>query len=151
MFETLFPDHYPGACRFARGLVGAAEAEDAVQDAFARMYEQRDRLPELRRPEAFLFRILYRVCLNRLRRRSVWARVSGLLHLRSAGPQPGDGEELRGVWGRFTPREKAVFFLVDYRNWEPDEAARALGMSPATLRVHRHRIRRKITDWEEGQ
>ncbi len=147
LFDTFFRRHHLAACRFACAIVGGAEAEDAVQEAFVRLHLRQRRLPAVENPDAFFYRILYNVCRTLLRRRRVRATLAGWLG-RPESPRPGAGLELSQAWRILSPRERAIFYLMDYRGWDVAAAAAALGMRPATVRVHRHRLRGKIVDWE---
>ena len=147
-FETFFREHHLRACRFACALVGAAEAEDAVQEAFYRLYLRRGRLDGLDNPAAYFFRILFNRCRTILRRRQFRETVRGLFRTASSGGAPDAALELRQVWETLTPRERAVFVLMDYQGWTAAETGAALGMAAATVRVHRHRLREKIQRWE---
>ncbi len=147
LFETFFRQHHLAACRFACALVGGAEAEDAVQEAFVRLHLRQRRLPAVENPEAFFYRILYNVCRTLLRRRRVRAALAGWLG-RPEPPRPGAGLELSQAWRILSPRERAIFYLMDFRGWDMAAVAAALGMRPATVRVHRHRLRSKIVNWE---
>ena len=149
-FELFFKTHYVAAARFACAQVGAAQAEDAVQDAFIRFYRHRHSLDGVRNLEAYFFRILYNVCLSLLRRRGIWARVLDLLRREPSPVQVPKGHDLQDVWFTLSPSEKAVLVLVEYQGWDDAAAAEALGMQPATLRVHRFRLREKIRNWEAG-
>jgi DNA-directed RNA polymerase specialized sigma24 family protein len=68
-FDDFFTGQYARAGRFACALVGAADAEDAVQDAFTRLLLRWGRTGDIDNLEAYFFRILYNVCRTRLRRR----------------------------------------------------------------------------------
>jgi RNA polymerase sigma-70 factor (ECF subfamily) len=147
-FDSFFTERYARASRFACALVGAADAEDAVQDAFTRLLLRWNRCGDVLNLEAYFFRILYNVCRTRLRRRRFRETVMTLFRPPAVVDPPEPAGAPERVWASFSPREQAVFFLVEYQGWPPEEAARTLGMAPATLRVHRHRLRRKIVRWE---
>jgi len=147
-FGVFFKERYTEACRFAAGMVGPDGAEDAAQDAFYKFYLVRGRLRAETDPTPYFYRILSRTCLKVLRRRRLWAAVQHLLPVRK-GREVTDPEGAATVFRSFSPRERAVFLMTEYRNFTDPEAARALGMAEATLRVHRHRVRRKIQRWEE--
>lgn len=59
-FEEVFDRHYPRIYRLLVGLVGADEAEDAVQEVFLRLHGS----PVLREPDGRRTAWLYRVALN---------------------------------------------------------------------------------------
>lgn len=147
-FGAFFEQRYTEACRFAAGMVGPDGAEDAAQDAFYKFYLVRGRLREGTDPAPYFYKILARTCLKTLRRRRLWAAVRHLLPVRK-GREAADPEGAATVFRSFSPRERAVFLLTEYRNFTDPEAARTLGMAEATLRVHRHRVRQKILKWEE--
>lgn len=147
-FGAFFKARYTEACRFAAGMVGTDGAEDAAQDAFYKFYLVRGRLREDSDPTPYFYKILARTCLKVLRRRRLWAAVCHLLPVRK-GREVTDPEGAATVFRSFSPRERAVFLLTEYRNFTDPEAAKALGMAEATLRVHRHRVRQKILRWEE--
>jgi RNA polymerase sigma factor (sigma-70 family) len=147
-FGAFFERRYTGACRFAAGMVGPDGAEDAAQDAFYKFYLVRGRLRAEADPAPYFYKILARTCLKVHRRRRLWAAVCHLLPVRK-GRETADPERAATVFRSFSPRERAVFVLTEFRDFSDAEAARALGMAEATLRVHRHRARQKILRWEE--
>lgn len=147
-FDEFFTEHYLRAGRFACAMVGAADAEDALQDAFLRLYRHRRRWPDIERLDAYFYRILYNVCRNRLRRQSLGRKLFHLFRPERTPAQPGDGDELRDAWQTFSPTERAVFYLMDYQGRNAEDTAGILDIQPATVRVHRHRLRRKIVKWE---
>lgn len=69
-FRTLVERHSPGALELAERMLGRrVEAEEAVQDAFVRVYRSLD---GFRRDSSFstwFYRIVYNVCLTRRARR----------------------------------------------------------------------------------
>ena len=48
-------------------LESRAEAEDAVQELFLKLWETRDRLDEIQSPKAYSIRLLKNLCLHRIR------------------------------------------------------------------------------------
>jgi RNA polymerase sigma factor (sigma-70 family) len=147
-FDEFFMDHYTRACRFACAVIGAAEAEDAAQDAFFRLYLRRTRWSELRAPEAYFYRMLYNECLSRHRRRQLWMRIRGMLRPTVAEPPPVERLDFEKLWQTFSPRERSAFLLVHCWGRSDDEASAWLGIRPSTLRVYLHRVRNKIRAWE---
>jgi RNA polymerase sigma-70 factor, ECF subfamily len=70
---ALVRDSGPRALRIATRLVGAADAEDAVQEALLRTHLA----GELREPEGFLIRTLVNHCLSVQRRKHVFRLLTG--------------------------------------------------------------------------
>ena len=67
-----FREEVPALYRFALRMLGdAAEAEDAVQDAFLRLTRRGMRREEFASARAFVFRVVRNVCIDRLRARKL--------------------------------------------------------------------------------
>lgn len=70
MTETSWTELADPLRRFLRGRVGDADvAEDLLQEVFLRLHEHRDRLGELERLDAWLFRVARNVAIDHQRRR----------------------------------------------------------------------------------
>lgn len=81
VLESWLADWYAPAYRTARLVLGNhAEAEDAVQDAFLRLWRFRDSIPEGEAARAWLYRVVVNACFSR-------ARTEG----RQRATQPGGG------------------------------------------------------------
>ena len=73
MTESLFHKEYlPLAQTLYRiayyMLESEVEAEDAVQEVYAKIWESRDRLGDVQSPKAYCIRMLKNLCLDRIRR-----------------------------------------------------------------------------------
>ncbi len=137
-FDGFFAEH-------RTGLFGALwlvtrdrhEAEELTQDAFVKVWERWDRVRELQDPEGYLYRTGMNLFRNRRRRVALAFRRA--VHL---APPPGD--EIRTIddrdaivraLGRLTPAQRAALVLVDLVGLTSQEAGRALGVRPSTVRV----------------
>ncbi|WP_314172512.1 sigma-70 family RNA polymerase sigma factor [Streptomyces winkii] len=135
----------------------AADAEDAVQDAFLH-WQAADR-QRIRVPEAWLTKVVTNLCLDRLR--SAQARRE-----RSAGAwlpeplldgdpmlDPADTIEQREsvslavltLMERLSPVERAVYVLREAFSYGHAEIAGILDITEAASQQHLHRARRRIT------
>ncbi|AZM64196.1 MULTISPECIES: sigma-70 family RNA polymerase sigma factor [unclassified Streptomyces] len=140
-----------------RLLGSAADAEDAVQDAFLR-WQAADR-ERIEVPEAWLTKVVTNLCLDRLR--SAQAR-----HERAAGawlPEPLlDGDPMLGpadtverresvslavliLMERLSPVERAVYVLREAFSYSHAEVARILDISESASQQHLHRARTRVT------
>ncbi|WP_190233045.1 sigma-70 family RNA polymerase sigma factor [Streptomyces avicenniae] len=140
-----------------RMLGSAADAEDAVQDAFLR-WQSADR-ERLKVPEAWLTKVVTNLCLDRLR--SAQARRE-----RAVGtwlPEPLlDGDPMLGpadtfeqresvslavltLMERLTPLERAVYLLREAFSYAHAEIADILDISESASAQHLHRARRRVT------
>ncbi|MFI9115285.1 sigma-70 family RNA polymerase sigma factor [Streptomyces venezuelae] len=145
-----------------RLLGSAADAEDAVQDAFLH-WQAADR-EQIEVPEAWLTKVVTHLCLDRLR--SARARRE-----RTAGawlPEPLlDGDPMLGpadtfeqresvslavltVMERLSPFERAVYVLREAFAYGHTEIADILGISTSASQQHLHRARRRITAGRRG-
>ncbi|XCM34038.1 sigma-70 family RNA polymerase sigma factor [Streptomyces parvus] len=139
-------------------LGSAADAEDAVQDTFLR-WQAADR-ERIEVPEAWLTKVLTRLCLDRLR--SAQAR-----HERTAGawlPEPLlDGDPMLGpadtfeqresvslavltLVERLSPNERAVYVLREAFAYSHAEIAAILDITEAASQQHAHRARTRLAD-----
>jgi RNA polymerase sigma-70 factor (ECF subfamily) len=146
---TAFDPLRPKLIRVAYRMLGSvAEAEDVVQDAFLRWFDT-DR-SAVREPEAFLRRIVTRLCLDVLKsaRRRREAYVGPWL------PEPvleTESDEIEDVTlplmlalERLSPLERAAFLLHDVFGVGFDEVAETIGRDPASCRQLASRARTHI-------
>lgn len=139
-----------------RLLGSAADAEDAVQDAFLR-WQAADR-ERIEVPEAWLTKVVTRLCLDRLR--SAQAR-----HERAAGawlPEPLlEGDPMLGpadtfeqresvslavltLLERLSPVERAVYVLREAFSYPHAEIAQILDITVSASQQHVHRARSRV-------
>lgn len=127
----------PMLLRVAYRMLGSvAHAEDIVQDAFIRWMEA-DR-PEVRVPEAFLRRMVVRMCLDELKS----ARHQRETYIGPWLPEPMVEEEeeedvtlpLMLALERLSPLERAAFLLHDVFGLDFEEVAATIHREPAACR-----------------
>lgn len=145
-----------------RLLGSAADAEDAVQDAFLH-WQAADR-QQIKVPEAWLTKVVTNLCLDRLR--SAQARRE-----RTVGawlPEPLlDGDPMLGpaatfeqresvslavltLMERLSPLERAVYVLREAFSFSHAEIAEILDITESASQQHLHRARRRITVARRG-
>ncbi|WP_370172277.1 sigma-70 family RNA polymerase sigma factor [Sphingobium abikonense] len=141
----------PRLTRIAYRMLGSvADAEDVVQDAFLRwMGADHD---AVREPEAFLRRIVTRLCLDHLKS----ARVRRETYVGPWLPEPlvEDGDEgsdditlpLMLALERLSPLERAAFLLHDVFGLGFDEIATTIGRDAAACRQLAARARAHVRD-----
>ncbi|WP_328836386.1 sigma-70 family RNA polymerase sigma factor [Streptomyces europaeiscabiei] len=146
-----------------RLLGSAADAEDAVQDAFLH-WQAADR-QLIKVPEAWLTKVVTNLCLDRLR--SAQARRE-----RTVGAWPPepllDGDPMAGpadtfeqresvslavltLMERLSPLERAVYVLREAFSHNHAEIAEILDITESASRQHLHRARHRITDARRGE
>ena len=133
--------------RYATGVLGSADAaEDAVQDAFIRAFDQ---LKQCRDPDNFagwFFLILRNRCFaERRRQRRESSPVEDLAGQLPAPEQP-DGVEraerrraLNVALSKLTPEQREVFVLKHVEEMSYEQIATALGTSVPSLKMRMHR------------
>jgi RNA polymerase sigma factor (sigma-70 family) len=112
------------------------EAEEIAQDAFLALWERWGRISQLEDPTGYL----YRTAMNLFRKR--WRRA-GLALRKSVGlVQGGDAfaaADARAVvtraLGTISRRQRAALVLTELLDFSAEEAGRALGIKPVTVRV----------------
>jgi RNA polymerase sigma-70 factor (sigma-E family) len=134
-FEDLFRSRYEPMVRVAFLLVGSrAEAEDVVQDAFARIELRWARLDN---PEGYLRRCVVNRSRDMLRRRRVEQRFR-LLH-RQDNASELEADELGDALATLAPRRRAAVVLRYYAGLREREIAEILRVRPGTVKSMLHR------------
>ena len=132
---------------FARRRVGSdADAEDLVQQAFARAAEKLGDLRDPAAARAWLFRVLRRLVIDQYARRATRERKLAEL---GASMVTATSEEAAacacalGLLDGLRPEYADIVRRVDLDDQAVDQAAAALGISPnnASVRLHRARAR----------
>jgi RNA polymerase sigma-70 factor, ECF subfamily len=142
----------PKLLRVAYQMLGSvAEAEDVLQDAFLRWLET-DRAA-VREPEAFLRRIVTRLCLDVMksaqRRRETYVGPWLPEPMVEADTHETDDAQdvtlpLMMALERLSPLERAAFLLHDVFGASFDEIAASLGQDPAACRQLASRARTHV-------
>ena len=163
-FAELVARHQRRAARIAfHYMRDAAEADEAVQDAFIKAYSHlasfREELPF----EVWFTRILINGCLDRIKartRRERWI-VSmpdgGSTDRDFAERTPGHGpspedqllakerrERLAAALAKLPDRQRSVFMLSHYEGCTSREVSAITGLNESTVRVHLFRAIRKL-------
>lgn len=172
MFRDLLKHERDRAIAVAYHLTGGDRelAEDVAQEAFLRAYRA---LPSFRGEAAlstWFLRIVIRQAGRVRRREALRARWTGWRQPSRpdqddpevADPSPGPERRasssaarsrIRGVLASLPAAQRAAFALVHLEGMTIEEAARALGKAPGTLKSHLHRalvtLRRELADWKE--
>ena len=127
----------------ARLILRAADlAEDAVQEALVRAWQQ---LPSLRDPDRFdawLYRLVVNACADEGRQLRHWSEQVRSLHLESSvNDETGavaDRELLERGFSRLKPEQRAVIVLHHHSGFSAAEIARMLGIPEGTARSRLH-------------
>jgi RNA polymerase sigma-70 factor (sigma-E family) len=134
-FEELFEVEQQAMLRLAFLLLGSTGmAEDAVQEAFAKVYERWERIDA---PGAFLRRCVVNECNSRHRRARVALRNQHLLA--EVGFSADVYPDLADALQALPPRRRAVVVMRHYLQMTTAEIADALAISEGTVKSSLHR------------
>ena len=147
-----YPVAYRTACLVLRDPVAA---QDAVQEAFLRVWRFRDAVPGGDGRQAWLYRVVVNACLSRLRAEKVrTGRDSGpdrLEQLPDAGPGPGDLAERAGlsadVLAALADLPESLRVPLVLRFWSglsEKEIAVAIERRPGTVKSRLHDARQRL-------
>jgi RNA polymerase sigma-70 factor (ECF subfamily) len=174
-FEGLVTVHQRRAVRIAyQYLRDAAEADEAVQDAFVKVFGHISSYREAWPFEVWFTRILINGCLDRRKarvRRERWLvpgheedvtddrrAAAGTFGVASADSNPEARLLARERRARMTAaidrlegRQRTVFMLCHYGDCTPREVSAMIGLNESTVRVHLFRAARKLRALLGGQ
>ena len=164
LFSGLVEAHQRRASRIAyQYLRDASEADEAVQDAFVKVFSHISSYREAWPFEVWFTRILINGCLDRRKaraRRERWlvpaGKTSGADEFRAwvAGPRDPSPEarllarerreRIATAIDRLDGRQRTVFMLCHYGDCTPREVSAMTGLNESTVRVHLFRAARKL-------
>lgn len=150
-FATLTPQHTSAMLRVAVALVGAADAEDATQEAIVRAWQAWADLRDVESLRPWLLRITVNVCRQWHRgsfgtRRRMTARLpdEGSEFLALLDDDPSDrvaALDLRRAINQLNDDMRLVVVLRYYGGMDASEIGATLGVQSATIRT---RLRRAL-------
>jgi RNA polymerase sigma-70 factor (ECF subfamily) len=161
-FEALVTIHQRRASRIAyQYLRDAADADEAVQDAFVKVFAHISSYREAWPFEVWFTRILINGCLDRRKahaRHDRWvvaSEISNADEARASTASPGGDPEHRllarerrsriaSAIDRLDGRQRTVFMLCHYGDCTPKEIGAMTGLNESTVRVHLFRAVRKL-------
>ena len=156
--RALFAELAPRAYRVAARYLGEGpDAEDAVQEAMARVFRGLAKFdPARARLTTWAHAIAVREALRVLRKRApvAYPAAEDLPPLPDHEPLATDhlaAADLRALVARLSEGYRTVFNLAAVEGYSHDEVAEALGISPATSRSQLTRAKRQLRAWIEAR
>jgi RNA polymerase sigma-70 factor (ECF subfamily) len=161
-FSELVVLHQRRAVRIAyQYLRDASDADEAVQDAFVKVFSHLTSYREAWPFEVWFTRILINGCLDRRKaksRRDRWfvdTEVTSADEARASAAGPATDPEHRllgrerrariaAAIDRLDGRQRTVFMLCHYGDCTPREVSAVTGLNESTVRVHLFRAARKL-------
>jgi len=166
-FDYIVVRHQRRASRIAlMYLRDAAEADEAVQDAFVRSFTRLETYRDEHPFEVWFTRILVNACVDRQRARQ--RRARRLVALDDLGSEPAAGrsasperratghawrEAVNVAVERLPARQREVFVLCHLGDHSPRDVSMMTGMRESTVRVHLfravHKLRAALGAWRD--
>ncbi|MGW1542188.1 SigE family RNA polymerase sigma factor [Streptomyces sp. NPDC002309] len=149
-FREFVVSRWPRMLRTAHLLTGQHhDAEDLVQTALAKAYVKWERIRRTDDPDAYVWRIMININVDRLRR------MKGREWLTTRFPEPQAPDHIEGLaersairdaLSRLPPKQRAVAVLRYLEDRSESEVARLLGTSVGTVRSHAARALKKLRE-----
>lgn len=142
-FEALFRDLYTPLYRYAFGLLSdEMQAEEAVQDVFLRLWQQKDQLAIETNLQAYLYRAVHNQSMNMLNHAKVKEKYQQYAQQRQ--PQYADGpvqqmqarelqQQISKAMAKIPEKCRTVFHLSRQEELSYKEIAHRLGLSVKTV------------------
>lgn len=151
-FERLVERWHPPIWRWVRGVSGDAEvAEEIVQEAWLRILRGIGRLRDPARLRSWLFSIVRRTFVDRLRWRYADERNEPLAEEPAGGDETDElaAEEfdlLHAAVATLPPPDRETIVLFYLRELSLQEVAEVLGVPVGTVKSRLHRARRQLRE-----
>ena len=163
LFNKLYSNYKAGLVRFAMSYLAESPllAEDIVEDAFVRFWENRDRLRDPSHASAYIFKTVRNGCLNHLRTIYRSERILNTisdpalweLEMRIASLQSDELDkifvmEVQSIINEtiaiLPERTRKVFCMKKLEGRKYAEIARIVGISPKTVEFHMSKALKKL-------
>lgn len=138
----------------ARRIVSDDAVDDALQDAFMRLWSRRDDLDTENAVEGMAVMTVRNICIDAVRRDAVRRHddIDENPSVAAVTDDSGDREEQSELYGEvsalidreLSERDRRVLYLRDRDGWEMEDIAAALDISEANVRVILSRSRKTI-------
>ena len=145
-----------------RMLGDAAEAEDAAQETFLRLYTRLGTYDPEKKFSSWVLSIASHYCIDRLRRRK-HTQVSlddivswRWLPSKDVAPEEQalreeQKDEIRDLLNELPPHYRAVMILRYWHEMSYDEIAGTLGATQSTIKSRLHRARKMMAEWVQAK
>lgn len=154
-FKQLFLPYHRQLYRMAYLLMGnEQDAEDMVQNCYMRLWDNRDKLNDLRNPAAFCMTTLKNVCFDQLRKARIDVTddppeeypVASEENLEKAVEIHDETTTILNLIDKLPPPQRQVITYRDVADMQFDEIENATGLSPGNIRTLLSRARKIIRE-----
>ena len=151
-FQRWVADYQDQAWTLARYLLkDSAEAEDAVQEAFVKLWHNQDKIDPLK-IKPWLMKVTRNGCLDRLRKRRPTEELEDWQQPDQApGPMQGLetaelGERLKRTISGLKEPYRSLVVLTDVHQHSYEEVAGVLELNLSQVKVYLHRARKQLRE-----
>ncbi|AWB43724.1 RNA polymerase subunit sigma [Paenibacillus sp. CAA11] len=126
-------------------LKSREEAEDAVQDVFIKVYQDIQLYQRQVSFSAWLHKVAYHQCLDRIRKQSRWQRL--ILHYKEQQPAQyvkDTNPDIDQMLNQLNTEERNLLLLKVVEQYSFEEIGQIMDVKPATLRKKYERLRKKL-------
>ena len=136
-FEAFFQAEHDRLYRALYLVTGNThEAEELMQDAFVKVWERWDRVHSTEDPVGYLFRTAMNAFRSRRRQAARAARrTARLASERDEFAAAEERDAVARALAKLTRRQRAAIVLTEFLGFDSEDAGRALGVKPVTVRV----------------
>lgn len=142
-YNTCVDQYADGLFRFVlASLRNRMEAEDVVQDSFARVWERR-RQVEYDKAKSYLFTVAYHLIVDMVRQRRQEVAVEDLFQLsdQRAAVYPDVNEILHKAVAALPEAQRSAVLLRDYEGYSYQEIGDITGQTEAQVKINIFRAR----------
>lgn len=151
-FQRWVADYQDQAWTLARYLLkDPAEAEDAVQEAFVKLWQNQDKIDPLK-IKPWLMKVTRNGCLDRLRKRRPTEELEDW-HQPDHAPGPMQGletaelgEQLKRTISGLKEPYRSLVVLTDVHQHSYEEVAGVLELNLSQVKVYLHRARKQLRE-----
>ncbi|HEY2746309.1 MAG TPA: sigma-70 family RNA polymerase sigma factor [Polyangia bacterium] len=128
------------------------EAEDVLQSAYVKVLDGRARFDGRASVKTWLFAVIRNTAADRRRKSWLWSLGLDRLRARRVEPAGESSDEaarrlrVRAALGELAARQREVLDLVFYHELTIEEAARVMGVSVGSARVHYDRGKKRLAE-----
>ena len=152
-FKRLLLPHYRRMYATAMTILrNNDDACDAVQEAFTRLWEKRDELPNIDNPEAYCVTTIKRICIDRIRRDAIQIdeiTTDNLLISDDSDKQADNRESLQLVthlMQQLPKQQRQVLQLRAFNDCSLEEIESITGLTGVNVRALLSRARRRMRE-----
>ncbi len=155
LLTSVFIRIRPRLLNRANAMLGDSdEAQDALQEAFCKLWGRRKSITSVQQAEGLSVTTLHNTCIDNLRRRNS-VRLESVEEVakdvESAVDEASDTTELfitveRLIASELTERERGILYMRDKAAAEISEIAEEYGLSEANVRLILSRARKKVRE-----